>query len=301
MIEPNLDAYGTDSRPVALADHMELLAMSGRPGRLASLGNMIEDNSWDRKRGQQFTVGDADPEEPDDLVEQTRSALLERADVLDDLYPFEVTAWGVRAKPGFPLTTYHLLLAITCLHAHAVTSTSDPRQAFERVVTNYMSQLGLLSADFGALTRESPDLLSALDRLRPSLELTGASGSPVHRKSAMDAGVDVVSHLWHGDTRPGRWLFVGQATCGKSNTWLTKAGEPKIEAWRLWLGEILPPQAFLAVPHHVEELHLSSLVQDGRVVVLDRLRLARLDRGLLPEESALVETLRGQSIMGFTA
>lgn len=300
MIEPNIDAYGTDARPGALADHLEILAWHGRPARFASLGNMIEDNRWDRKVGQPFTTGEDEPEEPDDLVEQVRTALVERAAVLGDRYPFEITSWGLRSPSGAPPTTYHALLAITATHAHGISAPSDPRQVFEEVVADYMRQLGLLAVDFGALRRSVPNIMTALGQLRPALELSGPFGTPIYRKAAHDAGVDVVSHLWQRDHRPGRWLFLGQVTCGTSDTWSNKIGDPKVEAWRQWLGDILAPQAFLAVPHHVEVLHLGSLLQDGRAMVLDRLRLARLERQLTAQEVGLIDAVRDAEVVEFT-
>jgi hypothetical protein len=77
-----------------------------------------------------------------------------------------------------------------------------------------------------------------------------------------------------GDQRAGRWTFVGQVTCARSDDWEKKAGEAKRGRWRLILGDDLEPTPFLAVPHHVEDIVMKKLVVDVKSLVLDRLRLA---------------------------
>jgi hypothetical protein len=55
--------------------------------------------------------------------------------------------------------------------------------------------------------------------------------------------------------------------------------------------EPLDPQAFLAVPHHVEGDHLVLMTKSRRGLILDRLRLCPFMGSTSSEERALIEQL----------
>ena len=71
-------------------------------------------------------------------------------------------------------------------------------------------------------------------------------------RRAQDENVDAIAHFSWADQRPGLWTFIGQATCGKSESWEVKVNEPSGAAWASFLGVSPSPQVFLAVPHHIE-------------------------------------------------
>ena len=100
-----------------------------------------------------------------------------------------------------------------------------------------------------------------------------------------------MGHLFFGDHRPGLWTFIGQVTCGSSDTWKGKIREPSEPMWKLLLNTGSSPVGFLAVPHHVEPAFLSKVVQDSDRLVLDRLRLARIPIPLAGDEAKLVRAV----------
>lgn len=105
----------------------------------------------------------------------------------------------------------------------------------------------------------------------------GLHSSPhavVSKVRANEEGVDLLAHLHVGDIRTGVWVFLGQVTCGASDTWDGTSAEPKEGLWKLRLNTGVDPPCFLAIPYHVEPAHLSLLVIGSKRVVLDRIRLA---------------------------
>ena len=46
-----------------------------------------------------------------------------------------------------------------------------------------------------------------------------------------DGGGDAMAHLDWNDSRPGRWTFIGQVTCGRSDSWEGKAHEAARGFW----------------------------------------------------------------------
>jgi hypothetical protein len=92
--------------------------------------------------------------------------------------------------------------------------------------------------------------------------------------AAQDMRVDTLAHLDLRDRRCGRWTFIGQATIAESSQWLRKAAEPSPKLWKKLISDTHEPAPFLAIPHHVEPLHLFSIHDESAAVVLDRLRLA---------------------------
>jgi hypothetical protein len=117
------------------------------------------------------------------------------------------------------------------------------------------------------------------------------------RTHAQEAGVDTISHFSWGDLRDGHWVFIGQATCGKSETWLAKISEPAPGAWGPWLSCLVAPIPYLAVLHHAEEHYLHHLTYMYRTLVLDRIRLCRYAVEIGPSERALIDAVRAEDVV----
>lgn len=204
----------------------------------------------------------------------------ERADQLEGLYPFtvedEVT---VRDDVDPRQSPYVVLLAITLAHAHDVALEGDPTHVLEDAVTAALAARGLLAVNVGAIGRqvksEGLGFAETVDRCGKAAALQPSPDRAITLKYANEEGLDALGHLPWGDKRSGAWVFIGQATCGKSDGWSGKILQAKGHTWKLLLNVGVLPLAFLAVPHHVEPLHFGKLVQDSQNLVLDRLRLAR--------------------------
>ncbi len=293
MIEPRKDAYGAEADTTHLADYLELLALAGLPLRRANLSDFLADNNWPvRSRELYHAAGPgtpgAEPSEDelesgpgvspaDEAAGRVFDLLVTREAMLGDRYPF--VSDDVQLTVVHPLEDVHrlylALLAITVAHHYRITSPSAPEDAFEAVVASAMTARGLHTVDMGLAGRTTTDFREAVRTAGETIGVLPAPGAAPSKRWANEEGVDTVSHLSWGDTRPGHWLFIGQATCAKSGEWSKKMSEPKPGQWGPLLGSVIRPLAYLAVPHHMENhqmLHLSTA--DGRLV-LDRIRLCR--------------------------
>lgn len=287
-IDPNIDRYGTYARASCLADYVELLALSGQRFTKSHLADLVVDSEWARRDVIAF-VEDDDDDTGEDWATTVYAMLAERADVLGDLYPFRLAGEQLIKRDGVTSESYRCLLAVTVAHAWRLATNNRPERLLETLVADFMAQLSLEAVDFAARARGAGGFDVAVRRAGESVMLRPTPGAAPRNRRAQDAGVDVLANLWTGDHRPGRWTFVGQATCGKSDTWERKLGEPRPPLWAQYIGDPVDPAAFLAVPHHVEARQLRHLVEGSRCVVLDRLRLARLRRPLTADERALVD------------
>lgn len=150
----------------------------------------------------------------------------------------------------------------------------------------------MLTTELGKIRRETGTFIDALERCCAELQLRATPEAASYKREAHDEGVDVLGHLWWGDHRPGRWVFLGQVTCGKSNTWPEKSREPAVGQWRALLGMHVNPHVFLAVPHHVPERAAEYLAQKHESgMLLDRLRICLWKEDLLPEEEQLLDSM----------
>lgn len=318
MIEPRADAYGKEADSSALADYLELLALAGAEFARAELADLISDNNWRIRSRELFHTpsapmaegeDDEEPEEdrvgadllPDPGVEaaiRVFDTLAERASELGDLYPFRID--DPRLVAIDPIEEQHVpylsLLAITVAHAYNVVGGQRAEDAFEDLVARVMTARGLATVDMAAVAREAGDFRAAVRLAGERVFVVPAPEEVISRENANEEGVDTVSHLSWGDTRPGHWLYIGQATCGMSETWERKLGEPKPTQWGRLLGSFIQPAAYLAVPHHVEALHLQHLCSGAGRLVLDRLRLCRFVDGLSDDHLQLVDAVRGEGV-----
>lgn len=297
MIEPRKDAYGAEADTSHLVDYLELLALSDQPLTRAELADYLKDTGWVVRRRELYHTPrevDDEPSEDDEeggadispAEEQAANvfALAEaRAAELGDLYPFDVDEVTVRRRDHLEgrHQAYLAFLALTVAHHYEVQLAERPENLFERAVADTMQARGLLTCDFGAVTRTIHDFRDALRAAAHEVGTGAAPEAAVSREHANDEGVDTISQLTWGDLRAGHWIYVGQATIGRSNTWQVKIQQPWTHHWRAWLTTIAEPRAYLAVPHHVEDSQLQYLTSGTTRIVLDRLRLSRY----LPEVS----------------
>ncbi len=318
MISFDLDWYGTFNRRSAVADYLELLAIGGVTISKESLADQIVDTTgWLAKLGDR--IQDSDPEdrgpEPDgddtdlsstqaiaaEYANNIEQVLRERADLLADRYPFEVGKDNVvvsfRGDSSFPVP-YLTLLALTICHAASVEGFPEaPAYIFEDVVAAALSARGLPTACLGRNARGAGGFAATLKSSCAEVGLDAYPAEAPYRVFANEEGSDSISNWWPEDTRLGGVQFVGQATCARSTEWKKKLMEPPVGHWEDWLQRKLAPVAFLSVPHHVEDDTRHYLVTaDRKRDVIDRIRLAMVDRDLLATEIDAFERMIAQNL-----
>ncbi|MDP9440992.1 MAG: hypothetical protein M3P34_02170 [Actinomycetota bacterium] len=315
-IEPRIDAYGKDADGSLLADYVELLARAGDSLSQADLADLITDNEWKVRSRELITVPqdlvrDPDEEPSQDAVEGELiedpgleaamwvfELLTERAETLGDRYPFEVEGVRLRALETEPRHgPYLVLLSITVAHAYALDTGHNPRTMFEETVARVLEGRVSRTVNMGAMGREGGNFPQALRDAGEALGLHVAPGAVPHRTHAQELGVDTISHLHWSDSRPGRWAFIGQATCAKTERWPQKMGEPTPGNWGPMLGTLVAPIPYLAVPHHAEEHHMAQITTDRRVLLLDRLRLCNHLEEPSDAERALVAAVLAEQVV----
>lgn len=299
---PDIDAYGTYERRSALADVLELQAIRRPSFSISELADYIRDNNWTRSLDEQFS----DPDDIDvDLGEESDASgyaasqifgiLEERRQILGDKYPFNIEGSRLHFQ-GLTdsCLSYYLLLGVTISHAYGIDIEGvDPRYYFEDLVTSCFEQMGLLAGNLGRTRRGVASIGEAVSEIGELCKLTPQIGNAVFRRRAQEEGVDVIAHLDWGDSRPVHWVFIIQATCGKSDTWSNKLSEPSPLMWKRVLGLRALPRPVLAVPHHMQRTTLHYLADraDGDRLLLDRLRLSKMNGGLVDNANEICETL----------
>jgi hypothetical protein len=291
LIEIDIDRYGGPARPSCLADYLEVLALFGKVCTKGQLADLVSDRWNLRRRALILMPGE---EAAEDVVDAAWTCLLERSELLTDLYPFLVSHTRVTLKPDFEVreSSYISLLSITVAHAYQIDSGYNVEQVFEEVVALGLEDLGLTVGRFGAITRDNqmhfPTSLQVLgDNFGIPVDHQAAS----RRGAANDSGLDVFGTLDWGDGRHGRWIFLGQVTCGGSDSWPGKLSEVKVPRWQKFLRELTEPIAFLAVPHHVDRRSYFEVVEGDAKALVDRARLTRHLRSTGPEERGIIEAV----------
>ncbi|WP_133161124.1 hypothetical protein [Microterricola pindariensis] len=278
-IEPDADRYGSLVRASFFADYLELLALHGSKARLEQLRDLIGE-LFSRKREILFNPA-RDDELPDwevtDLADEAWTCLLQRKDVLGSDYPFDVGVRSLTLRPGIDIeeSPYVGVLAITLAHAFDSTHTNKVEYLFEELVADAMENAGLTVGRVGPISREQGlNFVDTMAAVGLELGIAIDANATVRRKNANDEDVDLIGHFDWRVNRKGRWFFICQATCAKSDEWRKKAQEPAPDDWKLFLGEVTPPTAFLAVPHHAEDLAL-KYVSSIRRNILDRPQIVK--------------------------
>ena len=306
---PEPDTYGQYARASLLADYVELLALKDQPVRRATVADFLADNAWNLELVLPAHGEAPLPEQHDALAERLDDAdeaasivfrqLDERRHILADSYPFQIAGDQVSISRDVDreASAYVAVLALTVAHAFDVPSAARPEVLFERTVTRVMHARGLSSVGFAAIRRQCGSFGEALQIACQEIGLRAAPDAAPRLARAHDEQVDVLCHIgWEEDLRPGTWGFIGQVTVGRSDSWRTKLGEPSPSRWRSFAGTGIPPSRFLAVPHHVERPTMELLTEDGRGVVLDRLRLVRFKPCNDDEERDIIQAVLGEEV-----
>ena len=307
-IEPDPDWYGTYARRSALADYLELLALKERSWSIEDLADRIRDSRWTRMLGERIAIP-ADPDDDDGHIAAEIDEALERAqDVIaviaervaaTDVYPFKVNESGRLSYQGSDPATnsYVRLLAITVAHATRLEADVAPNQVFEVMVEAALRASGLPTTGIGARSRAGGAFREVLLDSCQSVGLNAYPEKAASRVFANDEGSDILTNVWPHDRRPGGLQLVGQVTCARSNDWDEKIQEPAPHQWRDWLGGMRSPVVYLAVPHHVEDMTRSWLMQKRDRDVIDRLRLCpMLDPTPVGGELAAVEAVLASAL-----
>jgi hypothetical protein len=306
------DAYGTNARASAIADFVEVACLAGLAPSEDELRDRLKDSETSLPAEKYVLFGEADPateeeEEQDgdaneryaDSARRIFELLRERSRILGDRYPFELAASRLRLRAQHSGDSYLGLLAMTIAHAHGIRTAGDPKRIFEETVARVLNVRGWKAANLARQTkaqRGAATFEAALAAVCATCDLTADVAGVILSRAANDEGVDTVAHHSWGDDRAGRWTLIGQATLEKSDGWRKKLREPSPNLYRDLFREHVLPLPFLAVPHHVEPLHLEKLVQDSGSVVLDRLRLARFDSDLSAPEREILDTVRACAV-----
>lgn len=296
MISPAFDTYGKFARGSLLADYCELLALKGVGPTSAQLAGYIEENEWDLNQlilrsGQQRQ--DVEPIGAEDAADAIFEFLASRKQVLGAGYPFEFVHGHLTATTGIdrPRNTYLALLAIATVHAYAVQCAVDPKVVFERTVVDAIASRGLRAAPLGQLRRAGGTFEAAVQEACASLGLSSNVEAVARRRHAHDAGVDAIIHVSWGDARAGAFVWIGQATCARSDEWEKKILEPRPPFWAKALSARVPPIAFLAVPHHVEADLMDQLLEGTERPVMDRLRILQVKQATSADEQTLIQAM----------
>ena len=314
------EAYGTNARASAIADFAELVVLQGNDTINADdLRDRLKDSDIALPREKYSAPGDDESDSDDqdgddsdadglglkderfaDSARRVFALLAERQRILKTRYPFELLSERLTLRPSDAVyDPYLALLAMTVAHAHAVTTSHDPKRIFEVTVARVLSSRGWRAANVARLSKAQRGAKGFVDTLKQVCEAVGLEhdvSNVILSHSANDAGVDTVAHNSWDDQRPGKWTLIGQATLAISDNWPVKLAEPKSPLWATMFKEHVQPLPFLAVPHHVEPLHLRKLVQDSGKVVLDRLRLALFDSTISQEERDILASVRGCAV-----
>lgn len=296
------DAYGNLARHSALADWLEVAALSGLRVSRADLQDIILDSNWGRKdfdlliADEEYYESEQTPVAAEDKAREISisafDVLRERSLSLGRLYPFDQASGFLRVA-GSLNSHYLALLSIAVVHAWAdyFDPCLDPEAVLEREVAASLEAHGYRVCDFGKIARGASSFGMALVESGKKLGFAVNSKPLGVSKYAQDGGVDTIATYPWRDGRPGRVMLLGQATCGSSQTWEGKMGEPKSRRWTNFLLEPTEAICFLAVPHHVMKTHLLALLHaDSRCLVIDRLRLVG-EGGLTAESRELVEAV----------
>ena len=304
-LEPNVDAYGTYARASAVADFVELGTLRGLGWTKSTIADYIGDLSWGTKLQENFSAGEVnDPSDDDgeglgidteDAASRVFSLLADREAYLGRKYPFHLHSNGERLELLDETSSPYLaLLAITIAHSFDITVAQKPWAVFEDTVSQALTCAGHRCVNFSRFRRRYGTFDEALAAAGPALAVRPSPSAAPISVRAQDAGADVLAHVNAGYSPGGgigAWMLVGQVTCGQSDTWHRKLGEVEIPAWKSRLGAILPPQAFLAVPHHAESGHLRMLVTNNERMVLDRLRLTIMLDVVSRDEEAILDVV----------
>jgi len=294
MLTFNPEIYGSKARRSALADYLELLVLRrSEPIRKGAIADLVEQNEDQVLYSDHFIPvhGSRTVPTAGEVADSVFALLAYRSDTLGDAYPFNSSFDRIESVTLVPHHSQYLLfLGITVAHAYGLVAGNDVASVFEYAVERAVATKVGLGTAFWRHHLAGRSFWEAVASAAQHSELEAvAPGVNVAVSAwAKDEGLDVLGHLWWNDDRQGRWVFIGQATVGKSDTWEKKATDVRAPQWRKLLGLEFYPQRFLAVPHHIEADHWADLLYHESVL-LDRLRLSQALEEVTPEEAAYVD------------
>jgi hypothetical protein len=294
IIEIDIDRYGQAARVSALADYLEIAALSKIRITRAALQDLIVDNEWVKRPRRRYHIVDDSSEDPASWSEAVFNMIGFRAATLGDLYPFEENGKALRLKTTTQRPRdmrYVSLLAITAVHSWDLPCTVPVESTLEDVVARTLAGMGMTVANIGATDRGS----GFLDALHDAAETLGlrAHPNPTPRSVyAKDVGVDTLAGVvWNDQRIAGHWLTLGQVTVAQSQNWQNKLNEPQAPRWAGFLQEHVHPQVFLAIPHHIQDDHLRDIMASGRGLVVDRLRIVAQKPENNQDEQLIIDAL----------
>lgn len=296
--EVNPDLQGADLRHSCLADHLEFQAIIGGSSfSEKELADRIENSSWLRILSprlstdpainhDKLSLGDYQ-DKCLDVAQQIFGLIDQRQQILGDAYPFERKNFSkihLKHEEG----SYLWLLALSLAHGHNLALSEFPHRSFETAVTAAINGVGMDAFNIGTATGGSFD--ETLGQIQGHFSCLAATPDNVRRSlSANDGGGDTIAMLpIENDVRHGHWIFVGQSTVGKSDSWCKKIHEVKTEMWRNSFADRVIAIPFFATPYHVSDHYLQLLVNNEQRCIWDRLRLCQF---LTPDGSKTREAL----------
>lgn len=301
IISPTQDTYGNLARASFFADYIEVLALRGHRNRRKLLKDLLGDNYPRSRRIIQTAAAGSDDWESEDLADDVWFCMRQRAQILGDEYPFVVDRNKVRLKADTKVreSKYIGLLALSMVHAFKLLPHLTAENLLEVIVADAIENRGLTVGRFGEIGRNSShNFEAAIQKLSSEFGFAMDADAVTRRENAQDEGVDIVAHLDWGGQRAGRWVFIGQVTCARSDDWVTKLYEPVPDSWMAYLGEVSPPIPFLAVPYHVGD-EIMDLFRVHRRHILDRLRVVLSLPAVSDDLRAQVDALLGASVQTF--
>lgn len=319
MIEFDVECYGSQARRSALCDYLELLALQGTRVSEEVIADFVRDSQITHLlREPIVSTSDSVPSYADedgeyldlstsidnahDVVRDALAELHERHEILGDGYPYDVSGESdavlMRRRDTSDWSSYDSLLMLTVAHASSLLVPGvSLTELFERIVATTLESHGIATA---RLQNGGTDYRSRVQQAAQQVQLTVNVAQSSHRRHAVDGGTDLLSNLWPADRRPGGTQLIGQATCAKSDRWEAKMMEPKPAHWKEMLGTGPAPLRYLAIPHHVGSSYRHHLLrQEDDVDVMDRLRLALVERRLLEDERKVCDHVAAQSVVSF--
>lgn len=218
----------------------------------------------------------SDQDSVERLVEDVWQKLHDRRDLLEEVYPFNVTAYRVDRVEGRNSLCYRVLLLADAWRAKDLGSIAEQPfpQLFEKIVeASLRGTLNGSAVRFGVPREEGwpPAIGERIAVLADKMSLVAENLDGKVEATDGDRGLDVVARLGFFDDGPGSLLVLAQ--CATGLHWKTKTGEPSLERWRdilRWEGVL---QRLVAVPWHLEPKEKAREYRRFEAVIVDRFRL----------------------------
>jgi hypothetical protein len=278
-IDPEI--HGSDLRISCLADFVELEAFKGNASRTeAEIADYIGDCGWERLLEPRYEGAGIDPyvrhADAQDNNRERASAVLtlieQRRAILGEAYPFEFGP-GRRVERQREAKVYLWYLFVSLVHGLNLPDVPLPSEEFEKVVAIGLQHAGLPSVTVGTAAGAGNFEVKVRSMAEQFRGLVATIDEALVSRSQNDGGIDTFGMFRCGiDNRHAQWVFIGQSTVGKSESWLKKIHEPNPVFWEDVFGGRVIPIPFFATPHHIPDDFLLYLTRHKRCLI-DRIRL----------------------------